>query len=491
MKKIGYAFIKDQMQLNVFDPSPTAIVSAKVYKVKMEESLLLVPSKVAPVSADPIEHLLFAIKYEGVNLQILSQALQQIEANSVLQALEKAPSGAYIRKLAFLWECFNRSELNFKSPATNYIDLFDSKKYVTTRGIKNQKWHVIFNGLGSLNYCPIVRRTQRIEEFLKGNILSEAQKFVDKIGYKIADRALQWAYLSETESSYAIEGETAAGDKALRFMKLLQKAHEPTQLSEDYLCDLQNQIVTNPFEQAYSFRNEQNWLSSGGRGALSVSYVPPPAHLLDELVPDYLAMANRLPLEINPIVAAAVTSFGFVFLHPFMDGNGRLSRFLFYEQLCRSGQLPKGTLLPVSVAMQNAEDSYLQTLQSFSKPARSFWRVTWLDEVNYDFKFNGCDSLYRYWDATDCVEFSFAMANDALNIYLKDEVLYLERSDAIEKKVNDHFDIRQNYLHHLINRCLDQKGVVSKNMRKKYSAMVSEELFDFLEKTTKDVLDNQ
>lgn len=38
--------------------------------------------------------------------------------------------------------------------------------------------------------------------------------------------------------------------------------------------------------------------------------------------------------HVDPLVAAACVSFGFVLIHPFMDGNGRLSRFLFHHQLC-------------------------------------------------------------------------------------------------------------------------------------------------------------
>jgi Fic family protein len=42
-----------------------------------------------------------------------------------------------------------------------------------------------------------------------------------------------------------------------------------------------------------------------------------------------------------------------------MDGNGRLSRFLFHHALCQSGKLEKGLLLPVSVAMKRNEEDYL------------------------------------------------------------------------------------------------------------------------------------
>lgn len=175
------------------------------------------------------------------------------------------------------------------------------------------------------------------------NVLDRVKDYLSEIGESNADRALQWAYLSETESSYAIEGEKTDTTKAERFVSLLQHAHEDVELTEEYLCNLQNQVITNPFDMAFTYRNEQNWLSSGGRGALGVSYVPPSPECLEELMQAFLKMANSLPKQISPVIAASVTSFGFVFLHPFMDGNGRLSRFLFHQQLCSSGQLQKGS----------------------------------------------------------------------------------------------------------------------------------------------------
>jgi hypothetical protein len=88
------------------------------------------------------------------------------------------------------------------------------------------------------------------------------------------DHALSWAYLHETDSSFAIEKEAPSEDKARQFVELLKQAHEPRELSEDYLVELQNVTITNPFDKAASFRYEQNWLSGPGRGASSVTYLP-------------------------------------------------------------------------------------------------------------------------------------------------------------------------------------------------------------------------
>lgn len=196
--------------------------------------------------------------------------------------------------------------------------------------------------------------------------------------------------------------------------------------------------------------------------------------------------AKDRALDCRVAVAAAVASFGFVFLHPFMDGNGRLSRFLFHHALCQSGRLERGLLLPVSVAMKRHEADYLAALQSFSKPARKLWEVSWIDEDRFDFRFKGADSIYRFWDATSCVEFSFRMAEEALGVDLRRETEFLARFDRISKALDDAYDLRSNDRHLLIVSTLQNGGKVSNNRRKQLAARVPEEVFDFVERLARE-----
>ena len=194
-----------------------------------------------------------------------------------------------------------------------------------------------------------------------------------------------------------------------------------------------------------------------------------------------LAFANTAPDKIDPLVTAAITSFAFVFIHPFMDGNGRLSRFLFHHALCQSGRLSNGLLLPVSVAMKRNEAAYLKALQSFSAPARKCWDVRWIGDDGYDMRFLSDNTLYRYWDATLCVEFGLKMARQALEHDLKEETEFLAKFDRIFKAVDDRFDIRSNDLTTLVLSCLQNNGKVSINRRKKFELSVQPSAFDAIE----------
>ncbi|MDD4250431.1 MAG: Fic family protein, partial [Methanosarcina sp.] len=71
-------------------------------------------------------------------------------------------------------------------------------------------------------------------------------------------------------------------------------------------------------------------------------FVPPSPGDLPDLMEGLVKACKRmLSSEIHPVVSAAVISFGFVFLHPFEDGNGRVHRFLIHTSLKKPGLPPK------------------------------------------------------------------------------------------------------------------------------------------------------
>lgn len=275
--------------------------------------------------------------------------------------------------------------MDYNKPINSRVSpLFDPQCYVTGPSTRNSRWRIDFNGLGSLAYCATVERTPEIEALLSFDILDRAKSFMATLPPEMMDRAIQWAYLHETRDSFAIEKEQPSEEKSRRFVQLLRQ----------------------------------------------------------ELMEELMAFANQPVRGVDPLVAAAVTAFGFVFLHPFMDGNGRLSRFLIHQTLCHYGALENGLLLPVSVAMKHEEQAYLEALKGFSRPTREFWDVTWLDGDQMAFDFIGHPSIYRYWDATCCVEFTLQMARRALEVELREETEFLERYDRVIKAVNQRFDVR-------------------------------------------------
>jgi hypothetical protein len=117
-------------------------------------------------------------------------------------------------------------------------------------------------------------------------------------------------------------------------------------------------------------------------------------------------------------------------------------------------------------------------------------KVTWIDEGDYRFEFRTDDTIFRYWDATACVEFGFRMAAQALDVELRQETAFLQRYDHVMRRVNDQVDIRGNDLATLVTLCLSGGGNISQKKRKRYAGRVPEASFDVIEAAVRAVLDN-
>ena len=107
------------------------------------------------------------------------------------------------------------------------------------------------------------------------------------------------------------------------FSASLARAHAPERITEDYLVALQSLTVTKPLNKAVPFRTGQNWLRNALPSALGITYLPPPPDLMMPMMTQVMALTNNTNSGIDPLVPGSLVSFGFVFAHPFMDGNGR------------------------------------------------------------------------------------------------------------------------------------------------------------------------
>ncbi|MEP7456541.1 Fic family protein [Phyllobacterium sp. SB3] len=91
--------------------------------------------------------------------------------------------------------------------------------------------------------------------------------------------------------------------------------------------------------------------------------------LMDGLV----AFADRSTRGgMNPVVAAACGAFGFVYIHPYVDGNGRLHRWQIRHALAAAAYSPPGLVFPVSAAILRDIGSYRTVLEFCSSSLLPF-----------------------------------------------------------------------------------------------------------------------
>jgi Fic family protein len=126
---------------------------------------------------------------------------------------------------------------------------------------------------------------------------------------------------------------------------------------------------------------------------------------LDTLMTGLLETNGRMRNDgLDPLLEAAATAFGFVYVHPFEDGNGRIHRCLIHHFLAERRFTPPGPVFPVSSVMLDRIDDYRRTLQAHSGPLMPFieWRPTIHRNVEV---LNETAEFYRYFDCTAAAEF--------------------------------------------------------------------------------------
>lgn len=262
MTSIGYARLIEQLALNIRPLAKPAVVSGSVNRRVDTEDRLLFPGGVA-FDDTPVGHLEFGLRHEGVNLEVIDAAFEQIPPGDLVQRLGAAPNGAAIRRACFLWEWLTGQALPIvASPSGGYIDLFPSDRYITAvTPANNPKYRVRDNALGNADFCPTVLRASLPVVPSLGDLLAEARRTLAEVtDPSLYERALSYLYLSETRGSFAIERETPSADKQERFVQLLRRAGETQTVSEEWLVSLQNAVVRDNYSKEASPR-VQPWAS--------------------------------------------------------------------------------------------------------------------------------------------------------------------------------------------------------------------------------------
>ena len=91
---------------------------------------------------------------------------------------------------------------------------------------------------------------------------------------------------------------------------------------------------------AYRTGGEPMQIVSGAMGKEKVHYEAPPSDVVLDMMTDFLTWINSDNTVIDPVLKAAVAHLWFVAIHPFDDGNGRLTRTITDMQLAKADGFP-------------------------------------------------------------------------------------------------------------------------------------------------------
>jgi Fic family protein len=179
---------------------------------------------------------------------------------------------------------------------------------------------------------------------------------------------------------------------------------------------------------------------------------------------------------IDAVLQAASTAFGFVYVHPLQDGNGRLHRCLIHHVLAERKFTPPGMVFPVSSVMLDRIDDYRTTLQSHSGPLMEFidWRPT--PDRNVEV-LNDTADLYRYFDCTDEAEFLYGCVKRTVEYDLPHEIDYLRRHDEARRKIMDTVEMPDRLADELLLFIRQNDGTLSKKRREQeFGALADDEV---------------
>lgn len=476
-KIVGYAALIQKYELHVPLPTLLSAIGKKHKKYEISNWQVFTP-RYAPDDS-LYGHMVFALRYEAVDLLVLNALFKKIDKSDLEEAIKQEPNGSYARRIWFLYEYLQDTELSLSDlKQGNFVDLINPKVQYAGPA-RNSKRHRVRNNLpGVKNFCPLVRRTEKLDALIDQNLSQEALDSVGAIHQDVLMRAASFLLLEDSKASYAIEGEAPPHNRAERWGRIIGQAGKAP-LSKFELERLQKEVIVDSRFIHMGYRDEGGFIGRHDRS----TNMPIPSHIsarhqdLDMLIDGLIETAELLHgSNFPPVLTATLIAFGFVFIHPFEDGNGRLHRYLFHHVLIETGFMPKGLVFPVSSVILKRVTDYVAALEAYSKPRLSFieWRAT--DKGNIEI-LNETIDLYRYFDVTIQAEFFYDCVHETITKVLPDEVKYLQQYDEMKAFVNNYIDMPDRMADLLIRFLHQNDGKFSNRARsKEFSSLTDGEI---------------
>jgi len=481
----GYAALIERYDLDVIPNWHRSLVTTSgIRRIDSSEGIVeeVYPSKYWP--GDTLgNHLEFALKYDGTNLAILASLFREASEEDFLQYVHSRPTGKYARRLWYLYEFLTGKMLPLDDlKQGNYIDLLEPDEYFTVspaRQIRRQR--INDNLLGNSRFCPIVRRTETLRSFETADLAGRCRRAVAGYSPELLRRALGYLYTKETKSSFEIENIKPTSTRTERFVALLQLAEQEDFCEKPRLIELQNRIVDQRFRD-YDYRTCQNYVGETIAWQKErIHFICPKPEDLADMMEGLITAHKRMGAsDVSPVVHAAVISYGFVFLHPFQDGNGRIHRFLIHNILARRGFTPKGVMFPVSASMLKNPDVYDASLEAFSRHIMALVEYS-LDEEGRMTVHNDTARWYRYIDMTPQVEALFKFIDQTIEVELTQELAFLANYDETKKAIQKIVDMPDRLIDLFIRFCLQNNGRLSAQKRKSHFDFLSDEEITHME----------
>ncbi|MFJ3471089.1 Fic family protein [Pseudomonas sp. NPDC090201] len=484
----GYAWLAQTYEVAVCQPLK---VRSKIGSMRKDSIVDGVLEQVFPAQYQPgptlAEHLTFAFKREPIHLELLARLFSRIDPAELEQWIRAEPTGQYARRACFLYEWFGNPALAYPGVEKgNYVEFMDGERYLVSQAPqRNSRWRVIDNLPGTAHFCPLIRITQALAGLIDYDLNAELARLGVEFGHDTLLRSAVWLTIKESRSSFAIEHEEQQTDRIKRFAAVMEQrcGVGAPPLTQDQIAAIQQEIL-GPRALSYGIRQSPVFVGQT-RGFQNV---------LHYLAPDWQEIEAILQglqaFEINTqgsssILRAAAISFGFVYIHPLSDGNGRISRFLINDILRRDKAVPAPYILPVSAVMQDhtlRPQNYDQVLDEFSRPlmqmiepaVRFEGYVKYPDGMESNLHYDGfADTApaWRYIDLTAHAQYLARVLRQTVEKEMRDEASILRNHQLLRDAIKNVFEGPDADIDRIIRSVHQSEGQVGNKLLKQYTLL--------------------
>jgi len=174
--------------------------------------------------------------------------------------------------------------------------------------------------------------------------------------------------LTEEQITALIENKRVIGPEkdileVLNAIKVYDKLEEYKFSSDKSFLNAHRQLMNGLIESAGKYRKQGVGIVKG----TNVEHIAPPyenvPHLMNDLF-EYLKDSNELTL-----IKSCVFHYEMEFIHPFLDGNGRMGRL--WQTLILSAEYPVFEFLPFETLISKTQDEYYKSLALSDKSGKS------------------------------------------------------------------------------------------------------------------------
>jgi Fic family protein len=290
--------------------------------------------------------------------------------------------------------------------------------------------------------------------------------------------------LKDSKASFNIEGEQPRNNRAARWGNAIGQAGGNA-LDINELNRLQQIVIENTRFTKMGIRQQQGFIGDRDRETKA----PIPDHIsakfedLEILMNGFISTKYLLlESKMDPVLVAAKLAFGFVFIHPYVDGNGRLHRYIIHHILAKMGYTKQGMIFPVSASILNHIKDYATVLEAYSHPVLAL--VDWKPTPEYSVEIqNETLDYYRYFDATIQAEFLYDCVEDTIENIIPQEVDYLIKYDEFKNYIDEAFEMPDDMVSLLVRFLEQGEGALSKRaLKKEFKVLEAQEVIDIQDK---------